>query len=217
MNQKMRKKILIIVFVPVIILFLSSSFFIFLSKNMVNDSLFSEDNQTINSKDNLQLRKKTIILNISGYCYNPDFPESGPSYQNLIVDFEKETGYTIYSLDLLEGVFHFIDDHCGSFSSKDTGDTFHYNFYYINKTSGERWLEMPWTSFAGGETNTYKNYLCNVSGGKDFNMKYYLDINISNCGEYPKYFKWGIGYFSEPDPGNSWYLDLKLHYTAVVR
>ena len=201
-------KIIISIFITGLILLLSFSFSFYINKKFKENS--NKYSYSFNTHSDY-----IFDLDVSGYCYNPDYPELGHSSQNIVINLTEKAGREIYSLDFLEGTFNFIDDHYGSRSPKDTGDVFSYHFYILNKTNGEI-LDSIYreSSFEGGEIHIFQ---CNLSGrnrGTYYEPYYRIDISISNCGEYPKYWKWG--FFSEPDPGNDWHLSLKFNTTIIM-
>jgi hypothetical protein len=157
------------------------------------------------------LIKKEIYLERSGYCYNPDYPESGPSSEILTFDWEEITGGDVIVKQLvINSSFISEDDHYGSYSEDDTGDMFALNHVLYNKSTGEEEYRGGIGTFPGVCSASFHLQLKNITGGVGLLPFYQFEIEISNCGEYPLY--WKLGIFSEPDPGNEWKLELTFSY-----
>lgn len=171
-----------------------------------NDDSDSDENET---EDNI----KEIITTIEfdGYCYNPDYPEFGPSYENFTINLDDyQEGLIICQLQL-DMYIQFMDDHMGGLLKNNTGDIFHWNSYCFNKTNGEILdTNEGTTAFEGGEIAIHHSYLTTRGRGPYYESTWYFDIDISNCGEYPKYG--GPGFITEPDPGNEWNATLTWRY-----
>ncbi len=145
-----------------------------------------------------------------GYCYNPEYPETGPSSQTLHLNWEELTGHRIKKQISCEITLIAEDDHYGSYSDEDTGDIFILYHSIYNKTTGEIEVAFQDISFPGQCGSYFKIHLENITGGVCLLPIYDLEISISNCGSYPKY--WKAGLFSEPDPGNEWIVEIKFIY-----
>ena len=153
-----------------------------------------------------------IVFNYQteGYCYNPDYPETGPSNEILTINWEDLTGHRIKKQISCEVKFIAEDDHYGSYSDEDTGDIFTLYHAIYNKTTGDIEEDLLEETFPGKCGSYSKAHLQNITGGVGLLPIYYLEISISNCGSYPQY--WELGIFSEPDPGNEWKVEMIFTY-----
>ena len=201
-------------------------FFIFLfsislptiNKYINNDSGSTTFNSPMNQKDSLESAKKmNISLNLSGYCYNPELPELGSDYENRTIDLEELTGKELCMVVERSYTFSYQDDHCDSIHEYNTGDVFTIRSYGINKTNGEimDYFEEDSSGFSdmGGSILKMTSYCSNDGRGPYYDSTWFFDIEISDCGEYPKYTR--LGLFTEPDQGNEWNMDVEFEFMYV--
>ncbi len=109
-----------------------------------------------------------------GYCYNPDYPETGPSNHTIDLNWEELTGYKIKKQISCEITLFAEDDHYGSYSDEDTGDIFTLYHEIYNKTTGEIESAIERSSLPGQCGSYTKAHLENITGGVGLLPKYHL-------------------------------------------
>ena len=175
--------------------------------NDSNDEKSSDKNST--SDNDLEVLLPVII---EGYCYNPDYPELGPSYENYTINIEEDSCLSLGTMIHLNWTFVFTDDKVGV-DPENTGDVFVVKVYCYNKTDGRIIDTAEVTSFAGGGTMETQHY-CDADGrGPYFDVVWYIDIQISDCGEYLGRGPDGLGY--QPDTGNDWTMELEFTFIPI--
>lgn len=185
------------------------------SDNGFDDTL-EEDNNDEEIGDDVQEKEqegpriKKFYHNVSGYCYNPEYPEYGPSSDIRIFNWEELTGDRISKQLFINYTLDAEDDHYGSFSEDDTGDVFILTDVLYNKSTGEEEYRGGIATFPGVCSADTQIHLQNITGGVGLLPTFQFEINITNCGEYPVY--WKLGIVSEPDPGNAWRLLIEYVY-----
>jgi len=172
----------------------------------------SDDDQEddIQEEPEEEINSKTFYYNLSGYCYNPDYPEYGPSGVTYQFDWEDLTGDEIKKQLFLSMYLIAEDDHYGSFSDDDTGDVFSYHYELYNLTYEEVEHKGGFVTFPGVCSGYHRVHLQNITQGIGLMTLFQFQLNISNCGEYPVY--WELGLISEPDPGNDWRIEFIYEY-----
>ncbi len=159
-------------------------------------------------------REIVTKIDLSGYCYNPEYPDYGSSSENIMIDLKEQNLNQIVSQYRMYYYFYFLDDHYEMIDPRNTGDIMTITTYCYNNTNKEYIDFMEQTSFEGGSEITQTSY-CDADGrGSFFDSKWHIDIEISNCGEYPKYG--GPGLFTEPDQGNEWNATFTFIYFVEV-
>lgn len=179
------------------------------NKNISLENESDSESEPINTESSTGLVRKEIYLERSGYCHNPEL-NNGPSKEILTFDWEEITEDIIVKQLFINYTFIAEDDHYGSLSDEDTGDIFMLTDVLYNKTNGEEEYRGGVATFPGECSAACNIHLQNITGGIGLLPKFQLEIEISNCGEYPLY--WKLGIFSEPDPGNEWKLELTYSY-----
>ena len=180
-----------------------------------DDSDDEKNGNTNNNENSVCSEEKlsNVSINFSGYCYNPDYPESGPSKEEVIFNLEEITNDKIYSTEELYFKFEFEDDHFEWGSDTNTGDIFTMTLYCSNRSGGYLYVLDNFCTFPGGGGTELTMY-CGIEGeGIYYDTTWYLIIEISNCGEYSKYWRWEV--FTEPDPGNDWNVFINIKYIST--
>jgi len=181
-------------------------------KNMDKDKFISEKSDE--SPDGMKDIKEVVTeVELTGFCYNPDYPEYGSHKEEITIDLDDYHPKQIISQKRMTYYFLYIDDHYSNARS-NTGDIMSIRVICLNNTNDEFMEDITQPGFEGGSIITQISY-CDAEGrGKYFDTKWYIEVEISNCGEYPKYG--GPGVITEPDQGNEWNATFTFTYNIYV-
>jgi len=171
------------------------------SSDKLNNSVINNEDSVNDNKDKTEFSIINIYNNVSGFCYNPNFPTSGPNKLNFIINLENISGKKIISTINMSYDFFFSDDHFTYNSEIDTGDIFNISTKCKNRTGGYCWNSYYHT-YPGGLYSGCRLFCNNSNDGKYYDTVWQFSVEIFNCGNYSKY--WHLGIFTEPDMGNYW-------------